>query len=104
MYIYIYIYIYLCTYIHIYICIFIFQNSLNRHRIEFICFRVEFLLKTDSGYVFSLRVEFLLKTDSGYPRDAEVTLFTLANPEHSLRFNTHWSAPPVSALARYGGT
>jgi len=27
-----------------------------------------------------LRVEFLLKTDSGYPRDAEVTLFTLANP------------------------
>ena len=52
-----------------------------------------------------LRVEFLLKTDSGYPRDAEVTLFTLTNPEHSLRFNTHWSAPPVSALsgARSGG-
>ena len=50
-----------------------------------------------------LRVDFLLKTDSGYPRDAEVTLFTLANPEHSLRFNTHWSAPPVSALARSGG-
>ena len=25
-----------------------------------------------------LRVEFLLKTDSGYPRDAEVTLFTMA--------------------------
>jgi len=50
-----------------------------------------------------LRVEFLLKTDSGYPRDAEVTLFTLANPEHSLRFNTHWSAPPVSTLARSGG-
>jgi len=22
-----------------------------------------------------------LKTDSGYPKDAEVTLFTLANPE-----------------------
>jgi len=51
--------------------------------------RVEFLLKTDSGYpkdtgvdkpflswvslFLSLRVEFLLKTDSGYPRDAEVT-------------------------------
>jgi len=51
----------------------------------------------------ALRVEFLLKTESGYPRDAEVTLFTLANPEHSLRFNTHWSAPPVSALARSGG-
>jgi len=46
-----------------------------------------------------LRVEFFLKTDSGYPRDAEVTLFTLANPESSLRFNTHWSAPPVSTLA-----
>jgi len=52
-----------------------------------------------------LRVELLLKTDSGYPRDAEVTLFTLATPGSSLRFNlnTHWSAPPVSALARSGG-
>jgi len=27
-----------------------------------------------------MRVEFLLKTESGYLRDAEVTLFTLANP------------------------
>jgi len=44
-----------------------------------------------------------LKTDSGYPRDAEVTLFCLATPEHSLRFNTHWSAPPVSALAHSEG-
>jgi len=52
---------------------------------------------------FESRVEFLLKTDSGYPRDAKVTLFTLANPEHSLRSHTHWSAPPVSALARSGG-
>jgi len=26
---------------------------------------------------FGLRVQFLLKTDSGYPRDAEVTLFTV---------------------------
>ena len=52
---------------------------------------------------FVLNVEFLLKTDGGYPRDVEVTSFTLANPEHSLRFNTHWSAPPVSALARSGG-
>ena len=32
-----------------------------------------------------LRVEFLLRTDSGYPKDTEVTLFTLANPENSLR-------------------
>ena len=31
-----------------------------------------------------MRVEFLLKTDSEYPRDAEVTLFTLANPEHMV--------------------
>jgi len=59
------------------------------------------------GFVLTLsfvgsRVEFLLKTDSGYPRDVEVTLFTLANPEHSLHFNTHLSAPPVSALARSG--
>jgi len=58
---------------------------------------------TNSVPVVGLRVEFLLKTDSGYPRDAEVTEFTLANPEHSLRFNTHWSAPPVSAIARSGG-
>ena len=29
---------------------------------------------------FYLRVEFLLKTESGYLRDAEVTWFTLANP------------------------
>jgi len=34
--------------------------------------RVEFLLKTDSGYLKDtgvLRVDFLLKTDSGYPKD-----------------------------------
>ena len=58
---------------------------------------------SESRVCFDLRVEFLLKTDSGFPRDAEVTSFTLANPEHSLRVNTHWSAPPVSALARSGG-
>ena len=52
--------------------------------------------------VVSLRVEFLLKTNGGYPRDAKFTLFTLANPGSSLRFNTNWSAPPVSALARSG--
>jgi len=49
----------------------------------FLCLRVEFLLKTDSGYPKDkgvLRVEFLLKTESGYLRDAEVTWFTLANP------------------------
>ena len=51
-----------------------------------------------------VRVEFVLKTDSGYPRDAEVTLFTLANPQSFLCFNTHWSAPPVSALAHLSGS
>ena len=68
--------------------------------------RVDFFLQSDQNIISQkspLRVEFLLKTDSEYPRDAEVTLFTLANPEHSLRFNTHWSAPPVSALARSRG-
>jgi len=44
-----------------------------------------------------------MKTDGGYPRDTEVTFFTLANPGSSLRFNTLWSALPVSALARFGG-
>jgi len=45
-----------------------------------------------------------LKTDGGYPRDAGVFIsFTMANPGSSLRFNTHWSAPPVAALARSGG-
>jgi len=32
------------------------------------------------NFISDLRVEFLLKTDSGYLRDAEVTWFTLANP------------------------
>jgi len=50
-----------------------------------------------------LSVEFSLKTDTGYPMDAELTLFTLVDPGTSLRFNTHWSAPPVSTLARSGG-
>jgi len=45
-----------------------------------------------------LRVEFLLKTDSGYPKDTGVTLFTLATPGNPLRYNTHRSAPPVSTL------
>jgi len=31
-------------------------------------------------FLVCLRVEFLLKTESGYLRDAEVTWFTLANP------------------------
>jgi len=30
--------------------------------------------------VVALKVEFLLKTESGYPRDAEVALFILAKP------------------------
>jgi len=50
-----------------------------------------------------LRVEFLLKTDSGYPKDKGVTLFTVATPGNPLRYNTHWSAPPVSARAHSRG-
>ena len=52
-----------------------------------------------------LRVDFLLKTDSGYPKDTGVTLFTvtLATPGNPLLYNTHWSAPPVSALAHSRG-
>ena len=50
-----------------------------------------------------LRVEFLLKTDSGYPKDMGATLFTLATPGNPLRYNTHRSAPPVSALAHSRG-
>ena len=65
--------------------------------------QVDKSLTCAKGLTSPLRVEFLLKTDCEYPRDAEVTLFTLANPESSLHFNTHWSAPPVSALARSGG-
>ena len=50
-----------------------------------------------------LKVEFLLKTDSGYPKDTRVTLFTLATPGNPFRFNTHRSAPPVSTLAHSRG-
>ena len=50
-----------------------------------------------------MRVEFLLKTDSGYPKDTGVTLFTLATPGNPLRYNTHRSAPPVSTLAHSRG-
>ena len=40
----------------------------------------------------------------GYPRDAGVISFTITTPGISLKLNTHWSAPPVSALARSGGS
>ena len=49
----------------------------------------------DRTLLYILRVELLSKTGSGYPKDAKVTLFTLATPGSSLRFNTHWSAQPV---------
>jgi len=45
-----------------------------------------------------LSVEFLLKTDSGYPRDAEDSLFTLATPEHSLRFKVGLGISRTNAL------
>ena len=41
-----------------------------------------------------------MKTDSGHPRDAGVFFsFTMATPGNSIRFDTHWLTPPVSALA-----
>ena len=49
------------------------------------------------------RLEFLLKTDSGYPKDTGVTLFTLATPGNPPRYHTHRSAPPVSTLAHSRG-
>jgi len=60
------------------------------------------LLQIKSNWV-GLRVEFLLETDSGYPKDAEVSLCNISNYGNSLHFNTHWTAPPVSAFARSGG-
>ena len=45
-----------------------------------------------------MRVEFLLRTDSGYPKDTGVTLFTLATPGNPLRYNTRRSAPPPSPI------
>jgi len=48
-------------------------------------------------------VEFLLKADSGYPKDTGADICTLATPGNSLRYNTHRSAPPVSALAHSRG-
>jgi len=50
--------------------------------------------------MFENRV-FLLKTDIEYPKDTEVTSFTLATPGNPLRYNSHQSAPPVSALAYF---
>ena len=48
------------------------------------------------------RAFIISENDSGYPRDAGDISFKMANPGSSLRFDTHWSAPPVSALARSG--
>jgi len=55
--------------------------------------------------VLSLRIEFLLKTDSGFPKNTGVTLFSLAIHGNSgpLHFNTPRSALPVSALAHSRG-
>jgi len=44
-----------------------------------------------------------LKTDSGYPKHTGVILFTLATPGNPIRYNTHWSAPPVSAPSHSRG-
>ena len=56
-----------------------------------------------SRYWSCLRVQFLLKTDSGYPKDTGVTWFTMATPGNPLRYDTPRSALPVSALAHSRG-
>ena len=45
-----------------------------------------------------LRVQFLLKTDSGYPKDTEVTLFTLATPGNFSGFPVQTSPTQNRAL------
>ena len=71
-------------------------------------FPMDFFFHAHTGHgnrTQCLRVEFLLKleTHSGYPKDTGVDLFTLATPGNPLRYNTHWSAPPVSALTHFRG-
>jgi len=78
-YIYIYIYLYVHIYIYIYICIYIYIHVL-------ICIHICIFSNTSSFKYLRLpiygaqrrtplRVEFLLKTDSGYPKDTGVNLF-----------------------------
>jgi len=45
----------------------------------------------------------IVATDGEFPRHAGIISFTMATPGNSLRFDTHWSAQPVSAFARSGG-
>ena len=45
---------------------------------------------------------YLLKTDSGHPKRGLQWWTTQVNPGHSLGFDTHYSAPLVSALAWSG--
>jgi len=52
-----------------------------------------------SEFSFPLRVEFLLKTDSGYTKDTGVTLFTLATPGNPLCYNT-FIFPTFSEIGR----
>jgi len=44
-----------------------------------------------------------IELDSGYPKDTGVISCTLSTPGNPLRYNTHRSAPPVSALAHSMG-
>ena len=55
------------------------------------------------SFFLSLRVEFLLKTNSGYPKEKGANLLALATPGNPLRYNTPPSAPPVSALTHSRG-
>jgi len=65
--------------------------------------QVERVITANLCFFVCLRVEFLLKTDSGYPKDTGVTLFTLATPGNPLHYNAYQSAPPVSALIHSRG-
>jgi len=52
----------------------------------------------NTSQCISLKVEFSLKTDSGYPKNAGDNQFTLANPGKPLRYNIPWSAHQSAPL------
>ena len=53
----------------------------------YICERAYVCMRVDRQ---CLRVEFVLKTCSGYPKDAGVTTYTIAKPGNPLRFFDGW--------------
>jgi len=65
--------------------------------------RCDMALGLTNVLMFCLRVEFLLKTVSGYPKDTGDTLITLGTSGNPLRYNTYRSVPSVSNLAHSRG-